>query len=141
MRAYISSIHIIISILYLHHTQRAFIAQSSNTERDQHVMTTPSDVMVVKRHATLGSPQQLLPSAINVLSRSSRFHSVPRESYLTVLSCFEQSIYVLSLLVSEYCYYRYLLIHCEPDSLENRASILWQHYQQHHEQCCYVCPF
>ena len=47
------SSYIIISILYLQHTQQAFIAQSSNTERDQHAMTTPSDVMVVKRHASL----------------------------------------------------------------------------------------
>ena len=75
--------------------------------------------MVVKRHASLGGPRQLLPSAINVLSRSSRFHSVPSESYLTVLSCFEQRIYVVSLSVSEYCYYRSLLIHCGAYLMDN----------------------
>ena len=84
-------------------------------------MTTPSDVMVVKRHASLGGPRQLLPSAINVLSRSSRFHSVPSESYLTVLSCFEQRIYVVSLSVSEYCYYRSLLIR---DNLYDATEVI-----------------
>ena len=55
----------------------------------------------------------MLPSAIKVLSRSSRFHSVPSESYPTVPSCFEQRIYVISLSVSDDSYYRSLLIHCE----------------------------
>ena len=77
-------------------------------------MTTPSNVMVLKRHASLGCPRQLLPSAIKVLSRNSRFHSVLSESYPTVPSCFEQRIYVISLSVSNDSYYRSLLVHCEP---------------------------
>ena len=105
-------------ILYLQHTHRAFIAQSSNTERDQHAMTTPSDAVVLKCHASVGGQRQLLPSAIKVLSRSSHF---PSESYLTVLSCFEQ----------RYFYFgkRVLLLPFSPNSLRatppDRISARW----------------